>query len=330
MANTHHAQLGQLENWNKWKADHRDRDIGEATLRRANLRGADLSGANLSKADLSWANLSGAKLSGANLHGANLRWASLRGADLSGANFSNADLSEANLSKTRLSETDFGAAYLRDAKGLAECNFEGPCILDIRAIQQSGMLPLPFLRGCGLPDAFIEYLPSLLHEAIQSFSCVITCSHKDKPFAKRLYDTLQGRDIRCWLDVKRILPGDDIDPAPADRGIRIWNKILLCCSKDSLSSWWVDNEIGKAFEKEQNLTRERGQKTLALIPLDLDGHLLSGQWQSGKAQQVRSRMVVDFRGWNRSHERFESEVRRVILALRADGGGKLRTAKPKP
>src|SRR3954452_12985772 len=39
-----------------------------------------------------------------------------------------------------------------------------------------------------------------------------------------------------------------------DRGIRYWDKMLLCCSKSSLSEkWWVDQEINKAFQKERDL-----------------------------------------------------------------------------
>jgi hypothetical protein len=224
--------------------------------------------------------------------------------------------------------TVFGATNLLDAKGLEECNFSGPCTLDIRTIQQSGILPMPFLRGCGLPDSFIEYLPSLLNEAIQFFSCFISYSHDDKPFAKRLYDTLQGRGVRCWLDEKHMLPGDDIYEQ-VDQGIRLWDKVLLCCSKHSLSSWWVDNEIDTAFEKERILMKERGRKTLALIPLDLDGYLLSGEWPSGKARQVHSRLVADFRGWDGKHETFESAVEKTILALRAGDGARPPAPKPK-
>ncbi len=45
---------------------------------------------------------------------------------------------------------------------------------------------------------------------IEFYSCFVSYSHADKSFARRLYDTLQGRGIRCWLDEHELLPGDDI------------------------------------------------------------------------------------------------------------------------
>jgi hypothetical protein len=85
---------------------------------------------------------------------------------------------------------------------------------------------------------------------------------------------------------RKTAPARRRHPREIDRGIRLWDKLLLCCSKDSLTSWWVDHEIGKAFAKEEALMKERRKKVLALIPLDLDGYLFKG-WDNGKASQVK-------------------------------------------
>ena len=293
-----------------------------ADLSRANLTGTDLSEANLFRADLSDTNLTQAKLSEANLCEANLRQANLTGADLSGAqlwsaNLAGATLSEAQLANARLFGTVFGLLDLSRAKGLDTCSHLGPSILDYSTLAQSGPLPISFLRGCGLPETFIEYLPSLLSHGIEFYSCFISYSHEDKAFARRLHDALQGRGIRCWLDEKQLLPGDNIYDQ-VDRGIRLWDKVLLCCSKHSLTSPWVDAEIEKAFEKEHALWKDREQKVLALIPLNLDGFLFEG-WHDGKASKVRARLAPDFRGWDKDHARCEEQIDRIVRALRADG-----------
>jgi uncharacterized protein YjbI with pentapeptide repeats len=286
-------------------------NLSGADLKRANLIQADLSGADLSRANLIQADLSDANLSGANLCGANLHNANLNGANLDNSLFADA----------RLLHTTFASTSLKTARGLGACEHAGPSFMDYYTMVNSGQLPDVFLRGCGFADELIHFLPSLWNRPIQFHSCFISYSHADKSFARKLHEALQSRGIRCWLDEHQLLPSDDLHEE-IDRDIRLWDKLLLCSSEASLTSWWVDGEINRAFQKEAQFMNEHGRKVVALIPLNLDGFMFGEACQSGKRAEIKSRVVASFIGWKNNDDKFDAELENVIKALRADAGAR--------
>lgn len=207
MANPEHLQILQqgVEVWNVWRDQNRD------------IR-PDLSGANLD-----YANLTRADLRRANLHEAQLAMTNLTRVDLTGA----------DLSQAFLFETIFGDTNLTDVQGVETCFYAGPSTLDHRTLAKSGPLPLAFLRGCGLPDALIEYLPSLLSGSIQFYSCFISYSSADEAFCQRLHERLQNAGLRVWFAPHDIQGGRKLHEQ-IDQAIRVYDKLLLVLSPHSM------------------------------------------------------------------------------------------------
>jgi hypothetical protein len=260
--------------------------MSRACLRQADLVAVDLSGANLTKADLS-------------------------DTDISEANFTGADLSGAVFNGTHLHDTIFTNVCLRQTSGLDTCNHLGPSAVDHRTFERSGRLPLKFLRGCGLPDKLIDYLPSLLNEPIQFYSCFISYSSKDQEFAESLHADLQNKGIRCWYAPEDMKIGDKIRRR-IDEMIHVHERLLLILSENSVSSEWVEKEVETAFEKERRERRE------VLFPVRLDDAVMESQ--TGWAADIRrSRHIGDFTRW-KDHDAYRKAFDRVVRDLRADGG----------
>jgi hypothetical protein len=283
--------------------------LSEANLRGANLRQARLLRANLIEAKLGGANLSRAVLGRAFLDSANLSEANLSGVNLHGANLSQAKLGGANLSGAFLSETLFANTNLSGVVGLETCRHTGPSIIDFRTLQASPSLPLVFLRGIGLPDAVIDYLPSLTSQPIQFYSCFISYSTKDQEFAERLCADLQNKGVRCWFAPHDLRIGDKF-PDEIDAAIRLRDKVLLILSEQSISSDWVEDEVKTAFEE------ERKRRQTVLFPLRLDDAIL--ETKEAWASKLRAdRHIGDFRQW-RSHDQYQRTLDRVMRDLRSE------------
>jgi uncharacterized protein YjbI with pentapeptide repeats len=256
MANPEHLAMIQqgVDAWIGWrlknpdiKPDLAEADLGGADLREAHLGGANLRGANLKGADLSEADFTNANLNGAVLNGANLSRAILNRTSCNGARFSG---------------TVLGMLDLSQAVGLDRCRHQGASIIDFHTLLKSGSLPLNFLRGCGLPESLITYLPSLLNRPFEYQSCFISYSIKDQDFADRLYADLQNKGVRCWFAPHDVQGGKKLHEQ-IDAAIQVHDRLLLILSPNSTSSEWVMTEIAKARK------REKREKRRMLFPVRL-------------------------------------------------------------
>jgi uncharacterized protein YjbI with pentapeptide repeats len=282
-------------------------DFREAMLAGANLRSTELVGAQLSQGDLTAADLTEANLTAANFHGA-----LLHGTNFSQAIFDEADLSTAILDATILADVD-----LSTAKGLEGCLHEGPSALDPRTLMKSGRLPLSFLRGCGLPDSLIAYLPSLLNESIQRSSCFIRYAHQDEGFARRVHDALQSHGVRCWYAPENIQGGKKLHEQ-IDEAIRVYDKLLLILSDQSMHSAWVKTAIANARRREVTQQRQ------ILFPIRLVDFEAIRTWtcfdaDTGKdsAREIREYFIPDFSNW-KDHDSFAIAFARLLHDLKAD------------
>jgi uncharacterized protein YjbI with pentapeptide repeats len=255
----------------------------------------------------SGAKLFRAKLSGASLGGADLRRANLSGAALGQADLSGANLSEANLSGAELMQTIFANVDIGKTDGLNNCKHWGPSVIDFQTLSLSGNLPLPFLRGCGLPDILIEYLPSLRRDAIQFYSCFISYSAKDQVFAERLHADLQNKGVRCWFATHDLRIGAKIRDA-IDEAIRLRDKLLVVLSRASLDSDWVEDEVTKAYAEEQS------RKGVVLFPIRIDNTVMSTAepWAVKLRDQ---RNIGDFRQWKRPAG-YQNSLERLLRDLK--------------
>jgi hypothetical protein len=189
---------------------------------------------------------------------------------------------------------------------LETCIHQGPSIIDHRTLRKSGRLPLPFLRGVGLPDRLIEYLPSLLNQAIQHYSCFISYSAKDQEFAERLHADLQNKDVRCWFAPHDLPIGAKTWDA-IDQAMKLRDKLLLILSKNSIDSEWVEDEVQKAFAE------ERDRKALVLFPVRIDDVVM--ETPEPWARKLRDqRHIGDFRRW-KDHDAYKGSLERVLRDL---------------
>ncbi len=296
-------------------------NMEETDLSLGKLRGVDLDARNLGGSQLSQANLiakfRGADIREENLTSAVLSRADVRGAKSFGSHIHRADLGEANFQEAQMIWGTFADVDLSLAKALDAVRHLGPSTIGSGTLYNSrGKIPDTFLRGCALSDGEIAaaklYSRDPGHNKIEHvvytiailrnggtrplFSAFIPCSNDDLEFAHDVHDALQRKRISCWLDEFHSLSEDNADQVVARR----WDRVLRCASQHSLMSSWVDRKVDHVLETEWHLLKERGKRARALVLLNVDSYLSSGEWKSDQAWQITSRLVADFTDWKQT------------------------------
>jgi hypothetical protein len=315
-------------------------------LKGADLFDADLSGATLMSVDFEKVNLVRANLTGARIYGSSFSGADMTGCSLSDALCVNVDLSKADLQHADLHHTVFreppsqgdrwrfapifegtnfsyaslgGGLFsncdLSKAKGLDSCHHHGPTAIDWLTLVDSH-LPVSFLRGCGLPDRLIDYLPSLSDNPIQFYSCFISYSATDYEFADRLHADLQNHGVRCWFAPHDMQGGKKIHEQ-IDDAVRISDRLLLILSPSSMMSRWVKTEIASARQKEAQC-RRRVLFPIALVSFDAIRQWVQFDADMGDdaAKEIREYHIPDFSAWT-DHASYRRAFDRLLSDLRS-------------
>lgn len=235
--------------------------------------------------------------------------------------FYNVNFRNTNFHLCKFSSITLSKCNLTNVNGLRDIIHQVPSQIDLNTfLEYDDLVPCSVLNGFGIPDDLIDFV--MKRRKKEYYSVFISYNHQDKDFAEFLYNELRKKDIAVWLDSKEMLPGNDIYEQ-INRGISNWDKILLCCSENSLKSWWVDNEIDTVFEKERQLMKERKHKTYSLIPLNLDDYIFDKQWNSGKKRQILSRIAADFT----NPDEYDKSIELLLKSLRVNYSSDLPISK---
>lgn len=279
-----------------------------------------MSRVQLNHIELVEANLKGIEIDNTDFHVCNLEKATLEGTMLSLVDFRYANFKETNFNRAVLYSCSFSNADLSLAKSLETIRHVSPSTIGIDTLYNSGgKIPEIFLRGCGVPDDFITFIPSHfgVQQAIQFYSCFISYSTRDEEFARRLYSRMRDEKLRVWFAPEDIKAGRKLHEQ-IELAIQLHDRLLIILSEESMQSEWVRSEIRNARQVE---IRENRQK---LFPIGLADFESIKKWKcfdsdTGKdlAVELREYYIPDFSNW-KDHDAFEKGFERLLRDLRAE------------
>jgi uncharacterized protein YjbI with pentapeptide repeats len=284
-----------------------------ATLSRADCTNADFTGAQLRNANLSHARLTHASLNCALIVQAEINDADLRGADLTRAIFSRSRLERADLTDAMARQTVFAGMDLSEAS-LTGIKHLGPSTIGIDTLYLShGQISGSFLRGAGVPEAWIKLSLDAAVHGMGSDSCFISYQSRDIAFAERLRTDLQNSGVRCWYAPEHMHAGE-IRGQIAE-AIREYRRVIVILSEHSARSEWIKYEIALARQKEVE------ENCTVLVPVSLVAMSRVSRWKRPGGLMGRAECFIrDFSNWE-DPEAYRKAFSRLLAEFAAPGCG---------
>jgi len=162
-----------------------------------------------------------------------------------------------------------------------------------------------------VPDIFIQFAASLVGKPIEFYSCFLSYSTKDDQFAQQLYRDLQSNGVRCWRFPESARWGETVW-GEIDRGIKLYDKLVLILSEHSLQSGPVLRELERALQREDTEKRE------ILFPIRFDDFVFGG-WHHERKADVTRKVIGDFSNW-KDADAYQKAFARLLRDLKASGG----------
>jgi hypothetical protein len=242
---------------------------------------------------------------------------------IQGTTFENVEFTACQFAGTHLDGDVFIACQLEDFCTYSEVYAGAPSTIDWRSILKSSRaLHLEqFLIKCGMPELFATYQVACatalggggpLHATKAMPSTFISYGAPDSEFAQLLQRELQRRRVSTFFFPEHALAGMKLHDVMRN-AVNSCDHVVLICSRLSLDRPGVQNEIEQALARE---ARDGGRSYL--VPITLDDYIFA--WNPKRlnlAQEIRDRVVADFRGAPAGSARFYNAVSRLIDALNA-------------
>ena len=311
-----------LRGANSSRADFSGSDMDRIVLSDANLSGANLSGTNLSRANLTGTNLSGADLSGAILNRANLTRTNLTDAILDGADFYEAifnsvDLTGAQFSGGIIGYTVFQNCDFSAVIGLDQVRHDGPSTIGIDSLYRSrGGIADEFLRNAGVPESLAGFQSSIIGADIALADCFISCTDEDQAFAITLRNDLQRQGVRCWVFAEGargsalVERHSTSDQEEVERWVRPYDKLIVVCSRNTLESESVRNDLRQAQESQESKDEWR------LYLVGSDGTFSSSSRNRQARNYTFEHVVFDMQTRDSDAEKYQQELVKLADALK--------------